>query len=605
MVRPGRPHGGGRLDESYGFAGENALLLFHRNRDTTLDQLREVYLLRAEAEDNGVLIGLEPIRCDLETASGCGGDLLSERYRVAFGATAQVPREYQLAIAFDCDERPSVSDSSFLFTLPRLGLFLHPDVSPKLVALDIPYAETVDALREESVALLTCQRQEIQNRSRVHLGNPRSAVNRATLDQVLQDAHGLLLGQDHVAEWPLMRLGESLAALLAAIALQTIAVFAKFLRWLIAGWAVHFVSSLEQRKSIKDSKHCQEKSSFQNDFFSTSLKIASLGPEVSYVEGLAPEENQSEGNLTVGIGVVCESGDCVIVASDVRVTYRGMGSDPHDWSGKQYPFPPFNLVATIAGNTSSTHAVVSEFSAELRKLILAKQADNQFQIEFEHIRNSLERARKKELRRLQACAMDSQLGVSIEDWIAGKLPTGDSFNQYALREGLRILKGVADEMEHRVGIIVAGFNRGKPVLIRGLGARPAEDGPSPAIFVIGGKGAHEAHKVLTKRDQSIEMGIARSLFHVCEAMEVARKDKGVGKPSDYTVMRPYGLSGLTGILRVKWNHPQLKAWRKKYKNRSTNGLEKEFANDLIREALFIGRHKKSEWLGPKELSELL
>lgn len=30
--------GGGRVDETYGFAGENALLLFHRNRDTTARQ---------------------------------------------------------------------------------------------------------------------------------------------------------------------------------------------------------------------------------------------------------------------------------------------------------------------------------------------------------------------------------------------------------------------------------------------------------------------------------------------------------------------------------------------------------------------------------------
>lgn len=309
--------------------------------------------------------------------------------------------------------------------------------------------------------------------------------------------------------------------------------------------------------------------------------------------------------MTVGIGVLCESGDCAIMASDVRVSYRCINVAPHDWSGKQYPFPPFNLVAAIAGNTSSTHAVVSELSAELSKLILVKQANDQFQIEFEHIRNALERARKKELRRLQACAMESQLGVSVEDWIAGRLPTGDKFNQYALREGLRVLKGVADEMEHKVGIILAGFLRGKPVFIRGLGARPAEDGPSPAIFVIGGKGAQEAQAVLTVRDQSIEMGIARSLFHVYEAMEAARKDKGVGKPSDYTVMRPHGLSGLTGILRVKWNHPQLRAWRRAYRNRSTHGLEKEFANSLIRGALFIGRHKRSEWLGPKEMAEVL
>jgi hypothetical protein len=69
-----------------------------------------------------------------------------------------------------------------------------------------------------------------------------------------------------------VRLRESLAALQAAIALQTVAVLAELLRRLIAAWAVHRVTSHRQRKNIIYGKHCQEGSTI---FFS-----ASLGPEI-------------------------------------------------------------------------------------------------------------------------------------------------------------------------------------------------------------------------------------------------------------------------------------------------------------------------------------
>jgi hypothetical protein len=40
-------------------------------------------------------------------------------------------------------------------------------------------------------------------------------------------------------------------------------------------------------------------------------------------------------------------------------------------------------------------------------LLTRKQADPVFMIQFEHIRNAVEIARKKALRTLQACAMES------------------------------------------------------------------------------------------------------------------------------------------------------------------------------------------------------
>lgn len=309
--------------------------------------------------------------------------------------------------------------------------------------------------------------------------------------------------------------------------------------------------------------------------------------------------------MTVGLGVICEYGDCVVLASDLRVTYRKMKITPHERAGKQYSFPPFNFAAAIAGSTSSSHAIVSELSGQLQTLIRAwlkaRKKHPKVQIQWEHIRNAIEAARKRELRRLQSCEMDSELGVSVRDWIAGKLPTGQPFNEYAHREGLRVLKRVKEEMQYKSGIIVAGFLRDKPLFCRGIGANPLEEGSSPAIYVIGGQGAVDAQQVLHNRNQNIEMGIARTILHVYEALRAARNDKGVGDPSGYIIIRPHTAPRPNGMLRIKPDHPMLEQWRKQYRLRDTQPLETRFANDLVNRALEPAKAKKAEYLGDRNL----
>jgi hypothetical protein len=244
--------------------------------------------------------------------------------------------------------------------------------------------------------------------------------------------------------------------------------------------------------------------------------------------------------MTVGIGVMCEDSNCIVLASDMRASYRGMHVDPHDRAGKQYSFPPFNLAACIAGSGSSTHAVVSEFSTYLRAYADAKIKTPEAAMVLEHIRDSLEYARKKELRRLQNCEMEHELGCDLYDWQIGKLPTGIAFNEFAHREGLKVLRRVRDEFRNKIGIIVAGFLKTGPVFFRGLGFEPIEEQAIPANYVIGGKGAIEANQVLINRKQNGEMGIARTLLHIYLALKAAKiGDKGVGDPAHYVVIRPW------------------------------------------------------------------
>jgi hypothetical protein len=93
----------------------------------------------------------------------------------------------------------------------------------------------------------------------MHPSYSGSGSHRATFYQVLQDAHSLFFGQDHISEWPCVWLREGLFAGGTAVSLLAISVLPELISWLIAGWAVHFGSSRYQRKSIKLFKHCQEK----------------------------------------------------------------------------------------------------------------------------------------------------------------------------------------------------------------------------------------------------------------------------------------------------------------------------------------------------------
>lgn len=304
--------------------------------------------------------------------------------------------------------------------------------------------------------------------------------------------------------------------------------------------------------------------------------------------------------MTGGIGVMCNHGDTIIVAADMRATYTGMSVDPHDLTGKLYDFAPFNLVAAIAGSTSSTHAIISELSDWLRGYVGEKLKNPDGLMVMEHIRNALEKSRKKELRRLQSCEMEVQLGCGLKEWLSGKLPTGEPFNEYAHKWGLQVLRNVRDHFRNKVGIIVGGFLETGPVFFRGLGFE-LEDAASPAVYVIGGKGAIDAMKVLIKRGQNVEMGLARSLFHIYEAMKAAKIDVGVGEPAAYTVMRPYTVDRPQGMLRFHPDHPMLRQWSKTYRNRSTEPLESREANELVKRGMVPERVPNSQWLGPKTL----
>lgn len=78
---------------------------------------------------------------------------------------------------------------------------------------------------------------------------------------------------------------------------------------------------------------------------------------------------------------------------------------------------------------------------------------------------------------------------------------------------------------------------GTPMFFKASGKDELESETSPAVYAIGSPGARAAMSHLNKRGQNLMCGLVRSLLHVHEAMEVARKaDKEhIGPPAIYAV----------------------------------------------------------------------
>src|SRR5581483_10650278 len=114
--------------------------------------------------------------------------LLSEGYRISHRATAQVPCQDQLCMALNADKRPGIAYTIASNALMLLRPFLHPDESPKLIALDFFNRYAFDAFRHHVFTLLANGNQQLQNGVTMNASNSLGAANRATLNQMLQHA---------------------------------------------------------------------------------------------------------------------------------------------------------------------------------------------------------------------------------------------------------------------------------------------------------------------------------------------------------------------------------------------------------------------------------
>jgi hypothetical protein len=289
-----------------------------------------------------------------------------------------------------------------------------------------------------------------------------------------------------------------------------------------------------------------------------------------------PEEMDDP--MTIGIGVLCEGMKCIVLASDTRASYA-VGR-PNDLCAKQFDIPPLPFVGNIAGEVSCASAVISQMCAEFKKLPSFPETKT------EHVIRAFNEARFHIFCERVNTAMQRYLCMSLAEWKKGKR---GKVGARIYRGGKAIIRSTALPIH----LIVGGFlGRGEPILLRGIKMFDHEEEASPGVYTIGNREAMiRANEVLRKRKQCQDYGLPRTLLHIYEALEAARRDKTVGPPSWYVVLK------LNQTMRFPSDSLHLKEWARHYHQRdSTVSLEQnEIAYKQVESQLIMHKPRLMEF----------
>jgi len=258
------------------------------------------------------------------------------------------------------------------------------------------------------------------------------------------------------------------------------------------------------------------------------------------------------GVMTLGLGMLCEHGNCVVLASEQRATYQTLGSkqlSPNDECGKQFHLEPLNCVVSVAGSNSTCHAVYSQFAHMVLNL---KDKDN---VPTELLMTLLDAARFREMRRVYDWELKKKMGVTLKQWAAGKVP-GIKFHRLFVEYGLSILENTPFKVE----MIVGGFAGNYGMFFKASQKSKLEEETSPGVYAIG-TGQVDAMEQLNKRGQNVHMSLGRTLLHVYEAMLKAQS-RTVGPPPKLVAVIMRGEPRM-----LVYPLHSLETWRKTYESR--------------------------------------
>ncbi len=223
--------------------------------------------------------------------------------------------------------------------------------------------------------------------------------------------------------------------------------------------------------------------------------------------------------MTVGIGAICQSGQCVLMVADMRGSFEDASLPPHEYMGKQYPLPNgFNV--NTAGAKVICQSMASELYTQIEKL--AKKRC----IYHDHIRNAVRETQFLEFLYRVDHEFRFHLGTTVAKWQKMQKTT------LLYRRAQRIMRKYYLNVQLSVGGFLADTH---PVLLTVHGNEPPE---MEELSVIG-SGTDPTLEVLVQHGQNPHMGIVRTIMHVYEAMEAAKaKDKYVGRCDGMVVLTP-------------------------------------------------------------------
>ena len=253
--------------------------------------------------------------------------------------------------------------------------------------------------------------------------------------------------------------------------------------------------------------------------------------------------------MTLGIGAICDRGECIVLSTDQRATYGQSPVGPNDECGKQYHLWPHRCFGLVAGSMSSCVSTLSYLANLIEKYpgkeTLSREGFMQF----------IDAARVHELRKIYDWELKKRLGFSLRQLIAGKI-RGTQINKVLAETLLAFL----EKVPYKVEIIVAGYVGDVGMFFRATRKEKLEEETSPGVYAIG-SGQIDAMRQLNMRGQHTHMSLPRTLLHVYEAMYVSQS-KFVGPPPEMiTVVRRRDHHVL------KYPLSSLEGWRKLYENR--------------------------------------
>jgi len=223
--------------------------------------------------------------------------------------------------------------------------------------------------------------------------------------------------------------------------------------------------------------------------------------------------------MTVGIGALCQSGQCIVMASDMRGSFEDAALPPHEYLGKQYALPN-GLNVNTAGSKNVCQSIASELYTQLESVMKLPA------VQHDHIRNAIREAQFLEFLYRVDHELRFRLGITREEW--QKMGSTSLLYRRAQR--------IVTRYYLNVQLSVGGYlTNGSPVLLTMHGNEPVE---MDEISVIG-SGTDPALAVIAQRGQNPHTGVVRTIMHIHEAMAAAKaKDQYVGTCEAMVVLTP-------------------------------------------------------------------
>jgi hypothetical protein len=271
--------------------------------------------------------------------------------------------------------------------------------------------------------------------------------------------------------------------------------------------------------------------------------------------------------VTVGIGVLAEYGDFVIMGTDMRATYPGLPV-PHDECAKAWlTDKPIQCGVAVAGTLRIAQPFVDFLQFYLDKAAKEKP------IYRDHVEFAIDKARFRVWRRLIDWEMKASYGMSLDEWKSGKVLGKGKLDRLVFQAGKALMKATDLNLE----VLIAGFVDAQLLFYKASRKHHLEAVSTPGVQVIG-SGGTLAMTHLNRRSQQVTCSFARSILHVAEAIDEAKKEPGktVGDAGWIFALHKNG-----DAVYIKPDHPTLLGWKKAYAGRdSTASLQNCKMSDI-------------------------